>query len=215
MSKDGGMMFLKEHNNSEGIHIGDYSYYATEGEENFFEDNILYHRPNHGELHIGKFCSIANGVNFIMGAANHSIASISSYPFSMVRPEWRDRLGMTAADMPQKGDTKVGHDVWIGRDATIMPGVTVGNGAVIGAKAVVAKDIPAYAIAVGNPAKVIKYRFNPETIKFLADLKWWDFTEEQLDEAIPYLTSVDLDSSKKALLAIKQANSSDFKGESL
>lgn len=204
MTKDGQMLFLKENNHHPEIHIGDYTYYASEGAEDFFVDNVLYHHPGHGQLWIGNFCSIANGVQFIMGAANHSMQSFSSYPFNQIKKEWRDKLGMTAADMPQRGDTRVGHDVWLGRDARILPGVTIGNGAVIGASAVVAKDIPPYAVAVGNPARVVKYRFDEETIAFLQELKWWDFSEEQIDQAIPYLTSLDLEASKKALLDIKR-----------
>ncbi|WP_327196102.1 CatB-related O-acetyltransferase [Olsenella phocaeensis] len=94
-------------------------------------------------------------------------------------------------------------DRWIGRQATIMPGVRIGDGAIIGARAVVAKDVPAYAVVVGNPAKVVKFRFEDETIEFLEALRWWDFSDGQLDRAIPYLTSLDLDSSRDALLAIK------------
>lgn len=111
---------------------------------------------------------------------------------------------MTAADMPQKGDVIIGHDVWIGRDATILPGVAMRNGAVIGAKSVVTKDVPPYAIVGGNPAKIISYRFDKETISFLQDLEWGHFTEEQIDQAIPSLTSLDLEASKQALLPIKQ-----------
>ncbi|MBM7642981.1 CatB-related O-acetyltransferase [Streptococcus loxodontisalivarius] len=198
------MIFLKEQVKADNITVGAYTYYAKEREgENFEEDNVLYNIPGHGDLTIGNFCSLANGVQFIMSAANHSIASVSSYPFMLVKEKWRQNMGMTAADMPDKGDTIVGHDVWIGRDATIMPGVKIGNGAVIGSKAVVAKDIPDYAIAVGNPARVIKYRFDEETIAFLQDLEWWNFSEEELDEAMPYLTSVDLPASKQALAEIK------------
>lgn len=198
------MVFLKDSFEAENITAGKYTYYAKECEDELFErDNVLYNFPGHGNLKFGNFCSIANGVQFIMGAANHSTSSISSYPFMQVKDKWRERMGMTAQDMPHKGDTIIGNDVWIGRDATIMPGVKIGDGAVIGSKAVVAKDIPDYAIAVGNPAYVVKYRFDEATINFLSHLKWWDFTEEQLDEALPYLTSIDLERSKKALLDIK------------
>lgn len=86
-----------------------------------------------------------------------------------------------------------------------MPGVHISDGAVIGAKAVVAKDVPPYAIVVGNPAKIIKYRFDQDTIDFLLRLQWWDFSKEQLDEAIPFLTSVDLATSREALENIKMA----------
>lgn len=110
---------------------------------------------------------------------------------------------MRAEDMPVKGDTVIGNDVWIGRGATIMPGVKIGNGAVIGSMAVVAKDVPDYAIVAGNPARIIRYRFDQETIDFLNDLEWWDFSDEQIDEAIPFLTNLDLEESKAGLLKIK------------
>lgn len=198
------MIFLKDQIKAENVNIGAYTYYAQDREgEDFERDNILYNVGHHGRLIIGNFCSIANGVEIIMGAANHSIKSISSFPFNMVKEDWRLRLGMTRDDMPDKGDIRIGHDVWIGQKATIMPGVSIGNGAVIGSKAVVAKDIPPYAIAVGNPARVVKYRFDEETIAFLQELEWWYFSETVLDEAIPYLTTVHLDEAKEALSRLK------------
>lgn len=206
MSNSGNakMLFLKEENKNEDFVIGEYSYYAKESEdEDFFNDNILYYRKNHGKLKIGKFCSLANGVKFIMAGANHSTNSFSTYPFNMAKKEWHDKIGMTAADMPKKGDTEVGNDVWIGRDAAIMPGVKIGDGAIIGAKAVVAKDVPAYSVVVGNPARVIKYRFDEDTIDFLKKLQWWNFDKEQLDEAIYYLTNLNLEISKENLTKIK------------
>lgn len=198
------MLYLKNAVQAKNIHIGEFTYYALEREnEDFQRDNILYHFEGRGKLSIGKFCSIANGVEIIMGAANHSIASISSYPFNLISDKWSQKLGMTAADMPDKYSTMIGNDVWIGREATIMPGVTIGDGAVIGSQAVVAKDVPAYAIVVGNPAHIIRYRFDEETIAFLEDLKWWDFSPEQLDKAIPYLTSVHIKDCREALRQIK------------
>ena len=200
------MIFLKDTITSPNVHVGEHSYYAADSAEDDFErDHILYNIPGHGDLYIGKFCSIARGVEFIMGAANHSIASFSSYPFNVAQEKWKHSLGMTAEDMPHKGDTRIGHDVWIGYEATIMPRVNIGNGAVIGSKAVVAKDIPPYAIAVGNPVRIVKYRFDEETIQFLQELSWWDFDEEDVDKAVPYLTSVHLEESKKELLKIKNS----------
>lgn len=200
------IIILKDHIQNPDITVGDYTYYARENEtDDFFSDNILYYRKNHGKLNIGKFCSIAHGTQFIMSAANHSTSSFSTYPFNIVEDDWKDKLGMTLADMPHRGDTVIGSDVWIGRDATIMSGVHISDGAVIGAKAVVAKDVPPYAIVVGNPAKIIKYRFDQDTIDFLLRLQWWDFSKEQLDEAIPFLTSVDLATSREALENIKMA----------
>ena len=198
------MIFLKDQIQASNVSIGDYTYYAQHSEEDDFDQHhILYNREGYGRLTIGKFCSLASGVEFIMGAANHSMKSISSYPFNMVKEEWAHNLGMTGKDMPDKGDTVIGNDVWIGQKATIMPGVTIGNGAVVGSKAVVAKDVPSYAIVVGNPAHIVSYRFDSETIAFLEQLRWWDFSEDQLNKAIPYLSSVHLEESKQALQAIK------------
>lgn len=198
------MIFLKDKVQATNVHIGAYTYYAQNSDDDDFEKHhILYNREGHGQLDIGKFCSLANGVEIIMGAANHSMKSISSYPFNMVKEEWAHRLGMTGKDLPNKGDTVIENDVWIGQKATIMPGVRIGNGAVVGSKAVVAKDVPPYAVVVGNPAHIVSYRFDPDTIAFLEELKWWDFSEEQLDKAVPHLTSVHLEESKQALLKIK------------
>lgn len=204
-SKDDKMLLLKEHVTASNIKVGDYTYYGTDGQKDvvFDRDNVLYNFPGHGDLIIGKFTSIANGVEIIMGAANHPIQSFSTYIFGEYSEEWLHKQGMTKKDMPDKGDTIIGNDVWIGRQAMIMPGVTIGNGVIIGARSLVTKDVPPYAIVGGNPAKVIRYRFDEETINFLEDLKWWDFSPEQLEEAIPYLSTLDLKTAKEKLLAIK------------
>lgn len=199
------MLLLKDHVTASNIKVGEYTYYGTDGQKDviFERDNVLYNFPGHGELIIGKFTSIANGVEFIMGAANHPISSFSTYIFGEYSTDWLQKQGMTKKDMPDKGDTVIGNDVWIGRKATIMPGVKIGDGAIIGAQAVVTKDVPAYAIVGGNPAKLIRYRFDETTIAFLKDLKWWDFSPKQLEQAIPYLSTLDLSTAKQKLLAIK------------
>ena len=119
---------------------------------------------------IGKFCSLAEGIT-IFGGGEHIVSRATAYPFVLMFAESPQRL----VDSNNKGTTIVGNDVWIGFGATIISGVKIGNGAVIGAKAVVAKDIPDYAIAVGNPARVIRYRFQPQTIERLTKLSWWNW----------------------------------------
>ena len=101
--------------------------------------------------------------------------------------------------MPLKGDTVVGNDVWIGQNVTILPGVTIGSGAIIGANSVVASDIPPYTIAVGNPCRVIKDRFDLETKTLLLDISWWNWNIEKIEKNIPVLLSLD----KEKLKALK------------
>ncbi|MGI5897494.1 MAG: CatB-related O-acetyltransferase [Oscillospiraceae bacterium] len=200
------MIYIKNTVKAPNVHIGEFTFYDTHGTigAEFEQDNILYNVPGHGDLYIGKFCSIAYGVEIIMGAANHSIHSFSSYPFNLISKNWASRLGMTKKDLPDKGDTIIGNDVWIGRKTRIMPGVKIGDGAIIGSYSVVTKDVPPYTIAAGDPIKAIRPRFAPETIEFLEHIKWWDFTPQQLERAIPYLSSVDLEQSRKALEKIAE-----------
>lgn len=122
-------------------------------------------------LHIGKFGQIADGVTFVTSSANHRFDGFSSYPFGIF-----DGGLLNTPAMPDPGpDTTVGHDVWFGQGAKVMPGATIGNGVIVGAGAVVVGDIPDYAIIGGNPAKVIRLRFDAETIAALNDLAWWDW----------------------------------------
>lgn len=129
--------------------------------------HIAVYDPN-AHLHIGKYCSIANGVTIMLGGQHHSEWA-STYPFYKRTDIFNNAIGMK--DIPAR-DTHIGNDVWIGRNATILSGVNIGDGAIIGACAVVSKDVPPYAVVVGNPAKIIKYRFNDETIKGLLRAKW-------------------------------------------
>lgn len=127
-------------------------------------------------LRIGKFCQIAHGVRFITSSANHATSGLSCYPFAIFSEE---RAGF----QPDTRDTVIGHDVWIGYGALILPGASIGNGAIIGAGAVVRGAIPDYAVVTGNPARVVQYRFDEDTIKALLDLRWWDWPAEQVARA--------------------------------
>lgn len=140
------------------------------------------------ELTIGKYCSIAQEVKVFLGG-EHRTEWVTTYPFSVLWPE-----GWGISGHPKtKGNVAIGNDVWVGAFACILSGVTVGDGAVIGARAVVTKDVPPYAIVVGNPAKVIKYRFNEEIIGKLLNIKWWDWKREEIAKALPLMLSSDIE----------------------
>lgn len=144
---------------------------------------IHNHLPNL-KVKIGNYCSIAKGVNIILGADHHT-DWISTYPFMSFWPEAAKMKGHPCS----KGSVIIENDVWIGMSATILSGVKIGSGAVIGCHAVVAKDIPPYAIAVGNPARVVKYRFDEETIRKLLAIAWWDWPENEVIQVLPLLLS--------------------------
>jgi virginiamycin A acetyltransferase len=122
-------------------------------------------------LRIGRFCQIADGVQFITASANHRYDGFSSYPFIIFTGG-----GPDSPSMPEPGpDTIIGNDVWIGQGARIMPGAKIGSGVIIAAGAVVAGDIPDYAIVGGNPARVTRMRFDAQTIAALREIAWWDW----------------------------------------
>ena len=135
-----------------------------------------------------------------MGPANHRINSVTTYPFQVFGGVWAKKAPPHLSQLPFKGDTVVGNDVWIGRESVIMPGVSIGDGAIVAAYSVVAKDIPAYSVAGGNPARVVKKRFeDDELIEMLLRLRWWDLPGEELAEMIPLLCSPELEAVKEAV----------------
>ncbi|MFV0321198.1 MAG: Vat family streptogramin A O-acetyltransferase [Alphaproteobacteria bacterium] len=189
--------FLKNFITSGNIIVGDYTYYDDpKGAENF-ENNVLYHYPFIGDkLIIGKFCAIATDVEFIMNGANHLMAGFSTYPFWIFGKDWAKAMP-DLKDLPYKGDTIIGNDVWIGYKTTIMPGVKIGDGAIIAAKSVITKDVPPYAIMGGNPAKIIKYRFSEDVIKQLLQIAWWDWPIERITKNLSAITHHDIVSLQK------------------
>ncbi len=166
--------FLKNVITRPNIEIGDFTYYDDpDGVENF-EKNVLYHFPFIGDrLTIGKFCAIARGVKFIMNGANHQMSGISTFPFFIFGNGW-ETARPAEHELLYKGDTVIGNDVWIGYDALIMPGVTIGDGAIIAARSVVAADVPPYAIVAGNPAQIVRQRFDSDSVRRLQAIAWWD-----------------------------------------
>jgi virginiamycin A acetyltransferase len=181
------LCFLKNIIKNPNIIIGDYTYYDDfENVENF-EKNVKYHFDFVGDkLVIGKFCMIASDVKFIMNGANHLTNSLSTYPFAIFGNGWEN--AMEGKSYPQKGDIKIGNDVWIGYNATIMAGVNIGDGAIIATNSTVTKDVAPYTIVGGNPAKEIKKRFSEDVIKKLLDLKWWNWDIEKITKNILNLT---------------------------
>ena len=176
-------VYLKNVITDPSITVGDYTMYNdfVNDPVGFERNNVLYHYPiNRDRLIIGKFCSIACGAKFLFNSANHTLSSLSTYPFPLFFEEWGLKKRNVAASWDNKGDIVIGNDVWIGYEAVIMAGVTIGDGAIIGARAVVTKDVPSYTVAGGIPAKPIKKRYPEETIAALSELKWWNWPEERI-----------------------------------
>jgi virginiamycin A acetyltransferase len=185
------LCFLKNLIKNPNIIVGDYTYYDDFETVENFEKNVKYHFDFVGDkLHIGKFCMIASGAEFIMNGANHLVNAVSSYPFAIFGDDWAH--AMEGKTYPNKGDIVIGNDVWIGYQATILSGVTVGHGAIIGSKSVVASDVPPYSIVAGNPARIIRKRFDEETIEKLLALAWWDWDLEKITKNVAHLTGNDV-----------------------
>ncbi len=194
--------YLKNYISCPNIIVGDYTYYDDpEGPERF-ESNVLYHFPFIGDkLKIGKFCAIAKDVQFIMNGGNHKMSGFSTYPFQIFGNGW-ERVAPKDGELPYKGDTIVGNDVWLGYQATIMPGTTIGSGAIIASKSVVTSDVPSFSIVGGNPAKVIKYRFDEATINELLEIAWWDWGAKKVTANLEAIVGCDL-------TALRNANDAD------
>lgn len=182
------------------IIIGDYTYYDDADGAEQFEKHVTHFYDFIGDrLIIGKFCSIAKGIEFVMNGANHRMECVSTYPFYIMGNDWGSAIAPVKSELPIKGDTVVGNDVWIGQNVTVMPGVHIGDGAIIGTNSTVASDIPPYSIAVGNPARVIKKRFDDEIIDLLEQYRWWDKTIEEIDSIQPILSDSNLENVRQWL----------------
>jgi virginiamycin A acetyltransferase len=185
--------FIKNTVTNPRIVIGDYTYYDDPENSEDFERNVLYHFDFIGDrLVIGKFCAIARGVRFIMNGANHATAGISTYPFYIFGGGW-EAVAPKPGELPFKGDTVIGNDVWLGYEALIMPGVKIGNGAIVAARSVVTSDVPAYAIVGGNPARVIKMRFDDAGVAALEAIAWWDWPVDKITRALPLIVGGDVE----------------------
>lgn len=192
-------VYLNQVVTNPNIIVGDYTMYNdfVNDPTEFEKNNVLYHYPINGDrLIIGKFCSIACGAKFLFNSANHSLTSLSTYPFPIFFEEWGLDRGQVTRAWDHKGDIVIGNDVWIGYEAVILAGVTIGDGAIIGTRAVVTKDVPPYTIVGGVPAKPIRKRFSDDTIAALLALRWWDWPEERIAAHLDAIQSGQIDQIK-------------------
>ncbi len=189
-------IYVKPTIKNPSIIVGDFTYIA----DSDFESHVTHFYPwSRDNLIIGKFCQIAAGVEFVMNDANHKMNAVTTFPFYTLEG-WEMKIP-DPAEMPFKGNTVIGNDVWIGQNAVILPGVHVGDGAIIGANSVVGSDVAPYTIVIGNPAKVLRKRFDDELIGLLLKFKWWDKSIEEINALIPILTSSDLEKVREEIEA--------------
>lgn len=191
------LIFLKNFIKASNIFVGDYTYFDDRryGPEKFEENNVLYNYDfSKVKLVIGKFCAIAAETKFIM-TGDHKLDAFSTFPFPIFGHGWETAFNVF--DLPVKGDIIVGNDVWFGYDSLVMNGVKIGNGAIIASRAVVVKDVPAYSIVAGNPAKVVKMRFDDKTIQELERIAWWDWSKEKITKNLKTICHLDLELLKK------------------
>ena len=187
-------IYIKPTVKNPNILVGDFSYIA----DSDFESHVTHLYDWNGDrLIIGKFCQIAAGVEFVMNGANHQMNAVSTFPFYTL--EGWDMEPPAVSDLPLKGDTVIGNDVWIGQNAVILPGVQIGDGAIIGANSVVGSNVAPYTVVAGNPAHVLKKRFDDLLIDLLLRFRWWDKSVDEINRLIPLLTNSDLEAVKAAL----------------
>ena len=189
-------IYVKPTIQNPNITVGDFTYIA----DSEFENHVTNFYPwSRDKLIIGKFCQIAAGVEFVMNDANHQMSAVSTFPFYTMSG-W-DMEAPSTLDMPFKGNTVIGNDVWIGQNAVILPGVSIGDGAIIGANSVVGSNVDPYTIVAGNPAKVLRKRFDEELIDLMLRFKWWDKSVDEINSLIPLLTCSDLEKVREELKA--------------
>jgi virginiamycin A acetyltransferase len=164
------------------IEVGEYTYYDDPDDALGFERNAFLYAHGPERLIIGRYCAIASGVRFVMPGANHADLGPSTFPFGIFGEPWAELTMDLVMGAPSRGDTVVGNDVWLGYRALVLPGVTIGHGAVVAAASVVASDVPPYAIVGGNPARVIRRRYEDEDVERLLRAAWWDWPVELVTE---------------------------------
>ena len=177
----GRVVFLRPLVRSPRIDVGEYTYYDSPDDPTAFERDAVLYAFGPERLVIGRFCAIAAEVRFLMPGANHADLGPSTYPFGVFGAGWADTMDLVMS-APSRGDTVVGHDVWLGYSALVLPGVRIGHGAVVAAASVVARDVPPYAIVAGNPARVIRSRFPEEAVARLLRAAWWDWPIDLITE---------------------------------
>ena len=198
--------YIKPTIKNKNIIVGEFSYYAGQD----FEKQVTHHYDFIGDrLIIGKFCQIGAGVEFMMNGANHAMSGVSTFPFYIFKGFSQDAPSLDK--LPIKGDTVVGNDVWIGQNSLILPGSKIGDGVIIGANSVVGGEIPPYSIVAGNPAQLIRKRFDDEMINLLLGLKWWDKSVAEIENLSEILSSDDLQKVKEKIKEMLE--NCEFKGD--
>lgn len=177
-------VFLKPLIKSPKIEVGEFTYYNDSDDPTLFETRNVLYTAGPEKLVIGKFCAIAMGAQFIMSSANHPLFGSTTFPFFVFGGTWLEKTADFLPDVPSRGDTVIGNDVWIGREAVIMPGVTIGDGAIVAARAVVTSDVAPYTTVGGNPAKPLRARYSPEDVERLLRIAWWDWPVEAVTEHV-------------------------------
>lgn len=175
------MVFLRSVVTSPTIDVGEYTYYDDPDGATTFESKAVLYAFGPERLVIGRFCAIAAGVRFLLPGANHADLGPSTFPFGVFGPPWDNTMDLVMAAQ-SRGDTVVGSDVWLGYQALVMPGVTIGHGAVVAAASVVSRDVPPYAVVAGNPARLVRMRFEPDDVERLLRSAWWDWPVEQVTQ---------------------------------
>jgi len=202
-SGDSQTVYLKNVITNPNIIVGEYTMYNdfVHDPMEFERRSVLYHYPvNRDKLYIGKFCSIACGAKFLFNSANHTLDSLSTYPFPIFFEEWGLKKENVTDAWDNKGDIVIGNDVWIGYEAVILAGVTVGDGAIVGTRAVVTKDVPPYTIVGGVPAKQIRRRFSENVIEKLLELQWWDWPRDKIAENIAAIQTGQIDKIQRRVI---------------
>jgi virginiamycin A acetyltransferase len=198
--------FIRNTVRNPAIEVGEYTYYDDPEDSEGFERNVLYLFPDTGDrLVIGRYCAIARGVKFIMNGGNHLLTGFSTYPFPVFGNGW-ERAMPPAALWADKGPTVVGNDVWLGFEALVMPGVRIGDGAIIASRAVVAADVPPYAVVAGNPARVVKQRFSAEVVAQLQAIAWWHWPAAHVGANLQAIMGADLDALRQAAATVPSAS---------
>ena len=175
------VVFLRPLVKAQNIEVGEFTYYDHPERALDFEQDAVLYGFGPERLIIGRFCAIAAGVRFLMGGANHADQGPSTFPFGIFGSPWDHTMDLVLG-APSRGDTVIGHDVWLGYGALVLPGVSVGHGAVIAAASVVTADVPPYAVVAGNPARVVRHRYDEQDVQRLLRAAWWDWPIQAIAE---------------------------------